>query len=109
MPHGTHRNQQPRRIMEAYTMKNFSESMEPALQSAREHGYALLAEEDGRDYALLDFSAHTPDEARRFLEQAFARHQLERLWSRNAGSPITQENIESEVAATRNRRRNKYV
>lgn len=87
--------------METYMMESFSENAEPVLRSAREHGYALLAEEDGPDYALLDFSAHTPDEARQSLEQAFAQHQLERLWRRNAGSAITQTDIESEIAACR--------
>ena len=91
--------------MEAYTMKSFSENAEPARQLAREHGYALLVEESGREYALLDLSKHTPDEARQSLEQAFAHHRLERLWSRNAGSTITQMDIESEIAATRQLRR----
>ena len=91
--------------MNVFTSTELASRTKAVCQSVRDNGCAFVTNNGKVDCMMIDLSMFdTLNEALHFYDQWVAQYRLERMWQRNANSPITTEDIDCEIAAARSQR-----
>lgn len=88
--------------MNVFTATELASKTKTVCDVAQKQGCAFVTNNGKLDYMLVDISMFdTLNDAVRSYDKWRMQHQLERIWSQNASSDITFDDIEAEIQAVR--------
>ena len=92
--------------MNVYTSTELASKTKAICAATKRDGCSFITNNGKLDCMMIDLSVfETLNDAVRSYDKWMAQNQLERMWSRNAGSDITLQDISDEIEAVRQERR----